>query len=187
MAWVLLYLACSGLFAMGWMWNANARSKEEKITDLTIRLQSTRVDLEAERFRRDAAERAKGRALQVLVEDPRGRSISALAVMFHERSKAAGFWPPVHQDPLRSPGDTWISQQLMLIGDELSEAHEALRDGKIRTYEKDGKPEGLEIELADAAIRLLDLCEGLGLDLEKAMLTKHAYNLTRPARHGRRF
>ena len=112
-----------------------------------------------------------------------GRSLSDLGVIFHQRAVLAGFWPRP-EDP---PSTDWVGCQLALIHSELSEALEALRDGKLHTYFKDGKPEGAETELADALIRILDLGEGLGLDLQHAVATKHAYNLTRPYKHGRSF
>jgi NTP pyrophosphatase (non-canonical NTP hydrolase) len=46
------------------------------------------------------------------------------------------------------------------------------------------KPEGFPIELADLAIRLFHLCEYCGIDLEKMIELKMAYNETRSYRHG---
>lgn len=37
----------------------------------------------------------------------------------------------------------------------------------------------LEVELADAVIRILDMCGGLGLDLQGAIYEKLAYNSNR--------
>mgnify|MGYP000963931873 CR=1 FL=1 len=47
-----------------------------------------------------------------------------------------------------------------------------------------GKMEGIPSELADVVIRVMDMCEHYGIDLEAAIAEKHAYNLTRPYRHG---
>lgn len=101
-----------------------------------------------------------------------------------------------------------IPEKLCLVHSEVSEALEEYRNGKAasQVYFKGvdeegneahlnylldgdipstlGKPEGFSIELADAVIRILDLCGALGIDLEKAVETKMAYNATRPHRHG---
>lgn len=78
----------------------------------------------------------------------------------------------------------YIASKLALIHSEVSEALEALRDGHIKHWIMSGKPEGLEIELADTIIRILDLAEALGLDMGKAVATKMAYNIERSYRHG---
>lgn len=46
------------------------------------------------------------------------------------------------------------------------------------------KPEGMAAEMADVAIRLGDFCERYGIDLERAVREKHAYNATRSHKHG---
>lgn len=82
-------------------------------------------------------------------------------------------------------------RKLLLIIGELCEAHEELRAGH-KPYEiyhngDNPKPEGYGIEMADAAIRTLDLLEHDGLDLNSLMETKHDYNGTRPHKHGKQF
>ena len=42
-------------------------------------------------------------------------------------------------------------------------------------------------DMADAVIRIADLCGHLGIDLEAAIDLKMAYNETRPFKHGKRF
>lgn len=87
------------------------------------------------------------------------------------------------------PGDfSRVPEKLALIHSEISEALEAYRDNP-RHFAKpcvaaQGKPEGFDIELADAVIRIADLCGWLGIDLGRAIMLKHAYNETRPHRHG---
>lgn len=66
---------------------------------------------------------------------------------------------------------------------ELSEALEALRHGN---KPDDHIPEfsGVEAELADVVIRILDYAEARGLRLAEAIEAKILYNSTRPRRHG---
>ena len=47
-----------------------------------------------------------------------------------------------------------------------------------------GKMEGIPSELADVIIRVLDMAEHYGIDIETALIEKHAYNKTRPYKHG---
>ena len=49
------------------------------------------------------------------------------------------------------------------------------------------KPEGAAVELADAVIRIADLCGHLGIDLEEVIEIKMAYNEGRPYNHGKKF
>lgn len=49
---------------------------------------------------------------------------------------------------------------------------------------KQGKPEGIQIELADVIIRVLDYCGYAGIDIDAAISQKHEYNKSRPYRHG---
>ncbi len=68
------------------------------------------------------------------------------------------------------------------------------RDGKLFVPKGDHgasfcgrKPEGVAVELADAVIRIADLCGHMGIDLEAAIDLKMAYNETRPFTHGKKF
>lgn len=49
------------------------------------------------------------------------------------------------------------------------------------------KPEGFAIELADLVIRVLDMAELYGVNLEAAIEAKMDYNRTRPYKHGKQF
>jgi len=79
-----------------------------------------------------------------------------------------------------------VGELLALIHSELSEALEEWRDGYDLTAIRieDGKPEGFPVELADALIRVADLCGRYRIDLDRAVRVKLAYNRTRPHRHG---
>ncbi len=109
-------------------------------------------------------------------------SINDWTCIIHEWAKNRGWW----ENPDRN-----FSELMALIHTEVSEAFEEYRDGHEPTevyYAQDKydnwKPEGVPTELADIAIRLLDLCGFYGIDLESEIDRKMKYNMTRPYRHG---
>lgn len=115
----------------------------------------------------------------------------------HENAVKHGFW---------APGPDF-GTSIALIHSELSEALEEMRAGnRIRpgnpvpmVYYSGGgyvatgptkacvKPEGVAIELADAVIRIADLCGHMGIDLESAITLKMEYNEGRQFKHGKLF
>ena len=97
----------------------------------------------------------------------------------HQMSKDHGFWADEQDDSYR---------KLVLIHSEISEAVEELRSGRapvLRYYQQDGKPEGFGVELADAMIRIMDLAERHGIDLDVFIAEKMSYNAGRPVLHGK--
>lgn len=66
----------------------------------------------------------------------------------------------------------------MLIVSEIAEAMEGHRKGLMD--DKLPHRKMIEVELADAVIRICDLCGALGLDLQGAIEEKLAYNKERP-------
>lgn len=89
-----------------------------------------------------------------------------------------------------------IGTMLMLIVSELSEAMEADRKGRhaedvfsVSTPEefREKVKDTFEDELADAAIRILDLCGHLGIDIEKHIAKKLEYNKSREHMHGKAY
>lgn len=77
------------------------------------------------------------------------------------------------------------AQMLALIHSEISEALEA--DRKDLMDDKLTHRSGLEVELADALIRILDMSGGLGLDIEGAVKEKLEFNKSRPYKHGKNY
>ncbi len=76
-----------------------------------------------------------------------------------------------------------ISNRLMLVNTELCEVIHAINDGNKEDAHCPGFS-NMEIECADAVIRLFSLAGECGFSLGAAMLAKMAYNETRPFRHG---
>jgi NTP pyrophosphatase (non-canonical NTP hydrolase) len=98
----------------------------------------------------------------------------------HQRSVAAGWWNcPITGEPSTPEyiQQTMVPQKLLLIHSEISEACEAHRKNAMDSHLPHRS--GVEVELADAMIRILDLAGGLGLDIGAAMAEKMAYNAQR--------
>lgn len=94
----------------------------------------------------------------------------------HQIAVSKGWW-----DTDRSDGEI-----IALIHSELSEALEACR--KEYPSDKHLPHRGnLEVELADAVIRIMDWAGEMGLDLCGSLLDKVEFNRSRPHKHGKIF
>lgn len=118
--------------------------------------------------------------------------IAGLAKEVYEDNKAKGFW----DEPVRS-----FPEAVMLVVTELGEAVNADRAGNhvaAGTLDKvmgrvpfdpagfrEGVKDTVEDELADAMIRILDLCGGFGIDIGRHIAAKLEYNRTRAHKHGK--
>ena len=108
-----------------------------------------------------------------------------------------------------------VATNLMLIVSELSEALEADRKNKHADFKKFGDTYELELsdfagtfpnrppayktayeagikdtfedEIADAFLRLMDLCGEYGIDIEEHIRMKVEYNELRPPKHGKAY
>lgn len=82
--------------------------------------------------------------------------------------------------------DPDVAKYLMNLHSEVSEAWEAWRKGRLHSpCDKTGTGlTCLEEELADIIIRALDTAQAFGINIERAVEAKHAYNATREHRHG---
>jgi NTP pyrophosphatase (non-canonical NTP hydrolase) len=122
--------------------------------------------------------------------------LNELAKQIHEANKEKGFY-----DTPRETGTL-----LMLVTSELAEALEADRKNHY-THDVDFAwmlsstdhshlmqehfPEKIkntfEDEMADAIIRLLDMCAYKGIDIDQHIEWKLAYNAERPYKHGKKY
>jgi len=98
--------------------------------------------------------------------DIKGKSLNELSQICYTIAKEKGFW-----DEKRN-----IGEALMLIVTELAEGMEAYRKQDDANFKE---------ELADTFIRLLDLCGGLGIDIEEEIEKKSLKNKNRPYKHGK--
>lgn len=89
--------------------------------------------------------------------------------------------------------DAFIERACNNLHDEVSELHEAWRNGELRALcdkaekMRDAGIEPLtciEEEFADIIIRVLDNCRKLGVDIQSAVERKHLFNQGRAFRHG---
>ena len=116
--------------------------------------------------------------------------LDSLACECHERSRANGFWESRSHQAI--DGEKLavyeVAAKIGLIMREASELLEAWRlEDPFGECPKDPRLTHMDEEAADVAIRLLDLCEFLGIDLTRAIRIKMGVNATRPYKHSKRF
>ena len=104
-------------------------------------------------------------------------TIKEWAEKIHENAVNHGFWE----------NEKSFAEIVALCHSELSEALEEDRAGKPMIYMQDGKPEGKAVEMADCIIRILDWMGKENIDAGDVIATKHAYNETRPYKHGKNY
>jgi NTP pyrophosphatase (non-canonical NTP hydrolase) len=140
--------------------------------------------------------------------------INRLAKEINKIAEDKGFWEEYDQAVIllkdypriqKAVKRAFFSQKLMLVTSELGEALEALREDHLaiipkkftikylenetdwfEKFEKDIK-NTFDDELADAIIRLLDLAEKMGIDMDWHIKAKMIYNSQRPHKHGKNF
>ena len=110
----------------------------------------------------------------------------SLALNAWRTAEATGWHHYDEENPKRTPSDA-----VALFHSEITEAFNEWRDGHEIDHiyfdeEKDDKPEGFLVELADEVIRIAEYVEEEGLTnmFCYVMELKLAYNTTRPRRHG---
>jgi len=121
------------------------------------------------------------------------KGLNEASQKIHKASKLKGFYEKPRE----------IGTLLMLVVSELSEALEADRKNRYASdmptvllhSDLDTFPEifkgnvkdTFEDEIADAIIRLFDLCGYMNIDIEKHIDLKLKYNQGRPAKHGKNY
>lgn len=101
----------------------------------------------------------------------------ALFASCYAASSRAGWWSDlVTGDPLPLTQER-IGDKLMLVVTEIAEAKEGVRKDLMDTHLPHRKM--VEVELADAVIRIADLAGAMKLDLAGAIVEKLAYNASR--------
>lgn len=133
--------------------------------------------------------------------------ITVLTAAVAENNYAKG-WRPRPEDMPMGKVTRNMGELIALLHSEVSEAFEAHRNNEpVLWFQYDsplgktdptgefaqqpviagdilGKPQGIASELADVLIRLVDMAQEHNIPLVEAVIRKHAYNQTRPYRHG---
>jgi NTP pyrophosphatase (non-canonical NTP hydrolase) len=104
------------------------------------------------------------------------KTINVLTNYCYLVSKEAGWWVDSDGNPLQD-NPYMLGQRLLLIHSEISEATEGDRKDCMDKHLTHRKM--VEVELADAFIRLCDLAGAYNMDLGGAVVEKISYNLSR--------
>lgn len=134
------------------------------------------------------------------MEEQTYNTIADYCKLAYEHAKTSGFWDlPDNDSKFKHMA---VAMKLALVHSEISEALEADRKSKYAHVKLFNENESevefkanfeanikdtFEDELADAAIRLFDLCGKLNIDLERHIRMKMRYNRERAFMHGKAY
>ena len=115
----------------------------------------------------------KTKSKKVIEDGVEGENLNFLTSLIHRLN--AEWW---HDIETGEPLDRNVGEMLMLVVSEIGEAMEA--DRKDLMDDKLPHRKGLEVELADAVIRIFDIAGAVEMDLGGAIVEKLLFNMNRP-------
>lgn len=125
----------------------------------------------------EAVEVLNGAELHTNIIDMMTKGVAALQVGCHRLAARSGWWTDKEGNRIDPNVPEVFATKIALIHSEVSEALEGGRKGKPDDHLPHRS--SVEVEFADALIRIFDTAGAMGLDLAGAVVEKLAYNQQR--------